>query len=162
MQIIYLLLSMFSAYSAYSNALQYKIINTSILSYLPFLKLHHIVVLTNNKQIYTIDFTPKKQEQLSTQLHMLYYYDVPGEIRIRQLKNGVTPSDFTNDEKIVESWIEETAHSVNYPISKIKDKKIRTVVQQIVKEWRQDMNLYTHNCQHFSNYFINRLIDKKA
>jgi hypothetical protein len=107
--------------------------------------------------MYTIDFTPKNQEHLSTQLQMLYFMNVPAEIRLRQLKN----IDFTNDEKIVESWIEETNRSINYPITNIKDRKIRDIVKKIVMEWKHEMNLYTHNCQHFSHYFMTKMIEQR-
>jgi hypothetical protein len=137
------------------NGLKYKVINTSILGYFPSLKLHHIVVISNNNSnIYAIDFTPKKQESLFTQLKLLSFINVPGEIRIKSLKNV----DFNDDDKLVNKWIQESKTPEN---SIFYDIELKKIMNQVNEEWYQYMNLYTHNCQHFSYYLKNKLLCNK-
>lgn len=135
-----------------SNAIRFKVIHTSILEYFPLLKLHHIIVLSNStNKVYTIDFTPNNQEKIITQLKLLSSCNVAGEIRVHMIKDV----DFNNDEEIVNKWIEYTEKSNG----NIYDSEVNTIIKQVKEEWSQDMNLYTHNCQHFSHYFIKRFMN---
>ena len=129
-------------------------IHTAIVNFAPMLKLHHLVIvkhndpLDNTNKIYTIDFTPIDQSNITTICKLLMGQNVPGEIRIRKLSN----MDLTNEDKIIEEWIDQNNNTMNSnQICNITDPKLCHFVSKI-KIWDNKMNLYTHNCQHFSKY----------
>jgi len=80
---------------------------------------------------------------------MLLNAHVPGEVRIRHIK-GV---DFTDDESIIESWKTDTNMDYKRVYRAIRDKEIKGIMKRAL-EWPDHMNMYTHNCQHFSRFVI--------
>jgi hypothetical protein len=138
----------------FSNKIQTRILHTSIHSNLPNIKLHHIVVLTNpslERSVYSIDFSPKNQLVYD----LLSGKTIPGEIRIRYIKNAT----LYDDDKIIKSLeiniaYEESLFLSNKIYSGIKDEKIKKIIEK-AKTWDQNkMNLYTRNCQHFSAFVL--------
>ena len=141
-----------------------KILKTPILNFLPQLKLHHIVVIPeyNNKSIYTIDFSPINQTHTNTLLKLLFAQNIPAEIRIRHIdlsKYNLTYNNY-NERILINIW--HNSNFQNYLESqlisdqvfkKIKNKNIKKFITNI-KTWNTSMNLYTHNCQHFSQYIL--------
>lgn len=130
----------FIAYSVlFTDAfIQTRILYSSALHFLPELKLHHIVLFSNStgNKVYAIDFTPINQTSFSTLSKLLFGYNVPAEIRMIHLDN----SHFLDtDDSLLDQWIQKSKNSVY--ISTIK-----------VDDWNNEMNLYTHNCQHFSKW----------
>lgn len=145
---LFLFLSILSSYS-----LQYKIINTPALWKNDWFLFHHIVILSNrNKDLYAIDFTPVEQTTVKTKIELLFNMYVPGEVRIRHIK-GI---DFTDDTSIIESWKKDKNMDYKRIYREIRDKKIRDIMKKAL-EWPDYMNLYTHNCQHFSGFVISEL-----
>ena len=147
-------------------AISYKILCTPVIGCLPFLRLHHIVVLSNNeKSIYTIDFTPDNQSQLITQLKMVLAFNVPAEIRIRNIKNV----NFNDEKSIIENWkLSTQTDNIESKIintktyNSIMDKKIKQLMNQIFQYQKKDMNMYINNCQHFSYFVVNDILDKNT
>jgi hypothetical protein len=130
---------------------------TSILNFLPQLKQHHLVLLSKNDDVYSIDFTPVDDRTRSkTLLNLLFGKDVAGEIRLRCIKDA----NIYEEEKIMKIWdnslTEAESRALSNSIYKsIKDEQIKEVVDKLIS-WNQDknqtMNLYVRNCQHFSRY----------
>ena len=44
-----------------------------------------------------------------------------------------------------------------YVYNKIYNKQIKNIID-VAFEWLPYMNLYNHNCQHFSKYIVNNII----
>ena len=117
-------------------SVQTRILYSSALHFLPNLKLHHIVLCSNyqDNKVYAIDFTPINQTHFSTLSKLLLGHNVPAEIRVVYLED----SQFLDkDEKLIEKW-----------------EKNKNIVYSTYtsKNWNNKMNLYTHNCQHFSKW----------
>jgi len=135
----------FLTFPAYfmSTIFQTRILYSGALNFLPRLKLHHIVLLSNmdEKKVFAIDFTPINQTSFVTLSKLLLGYNVPGEIRVVQLKDS---HFLDNDEILFQKWI------------KNKDMVFSTNIK--IDHWNNEMNLYTHNCQHFSKWITS--VDK--
>jgi hypothetical protein len=145
---LFLFLSILSSYS-----LQYKIINTPALWKNDRFLFHHIVIVSKkDKDLYAIDFTPVEQTTIKTKLELLLNRNVPGEVRIRH----ITGIDFTDDESIIESWKQNKNMDSRRVYTAIRDKELKNVMKMVL-EWPDYMNLYTHNCQHFSGFVISGL-----
>ena len=117
------------------NGFRTRVIKTAILNFAPNFKQHHIVIVEEyNRILYAIDFTPKNQSSLETLTNLALGRDVPAEIRVKYITN----TDFYNDEKIIEQWLQKSCIPSPFPQ---------------LENWDSDiMNLYTHNCQHFSSF----------
>lgn len=144
-----------------SSILQKRVLHTSILSFLPVIKAHHIVLLQNTERasdgVYTLDFTPINQTQPLTLFKLASAQNVPSEIRLRHVKNV----NIYESEKIFNYW--EKSIQLNYTESQkesirvfntITDQVMREKISFIQKEWKPYMNLYKANCQHFSRYVL--------
>ena len=127
----------FPAYFMSAISFKTRILYSAALNFLPELKVHHLVLLSNsdNNKVYAIDFTPINQSSFVTLSKLLLGYNVPAEIRVVQLKD----SHFSdNDEILIQKWVE--------------NKDIVTTKNIKIDNWNNEMNLYTHNCQHFSKW----------
>lgn len=174
----------------YSSQASVTLLKTGVLSFAPWLELHHVVLINifnpDNRVkgggIYAIDFSPVNQTNPETLLKLLRGKSVPGEIRIRwiptegvfsdknikktwsclgQAGNPLLGSDkgikVMNDRVNKRSVSSKSASSVinlNYNIeqSTIYNQIMDNLIQKINSDWAHDMNLYTHNCQHFSHF----------
>ena len=152
-------------FSQYKNKrkYEYKILKTSILNFAPFLKLHHIVVISNKNitnKIYTIDFSPINQTLPKTLLKLFFSKKVLGEIRIRVFENISL-----NDSKyIIEKWSNLTNLTYNESsklsekvFNEIDDIDLKKIINEI-KLYDNYMNLYKNNCQHFSKYVTRNIL----
>ena len=117
------------------NGFRTRIIKTAILNFAPNFKQHHIVIVEEyNRILYAIDFTPKNQSSPETLTNLALGRDVPAEVRVKYITN----TDFYNDEKIIEQWLDKSCIKNPFPQ---------------LENWDSSMmNLYTHNCQHFSSF----------
>jgi len=120
------------------NSLRTRIVKTAVVNFAPSIKQHHVVVIEQyNRFLYTLDFTPLSQSNWLTLFDLLLGRDVPSEVRVKFI-NGV---DFHDDDGIVEQWLNRPCilhGSSLFPI---------------LRTWNETtMNLYTHNCQHFSSF----------
>ena len=131
-----------------------KILKTSILSFAPQLKLHHIVIIENKSDLYSIDFSPINQTSQKILLKLLFAQNVSAEIRLRKIEN----ISFYEDEKIIDNWSGtiKTNYKESQELSDIvynnnEDENIKNFIDKI-NYWDKKMNLYNHNCQHFSKF----------
>ena len=140
-----------------------KILKTSILNFAPFLKLHHIVVISNkniSNKIYTVDFSPINQTLPKTLLKLFFSKKVLGEIRIRVFEN----ISFENNSYIIEKWSNLTNLTYNESLelsekvfNNIDDIDLKNIINKI-KFYDNYMNLYKNNCQHFSKYVTRNIL----
>lgn len=137
------------------NFITFRIIQSSALHFLPVIKLHHIVLLSDNPDfyVYTLDFTPINQTHPKTLFNLLFAKNVPGEIRLRYIETNIENNDI-----IIEKWsnMNKVDEYASYKLSKsvynkIYNKQIRNIVNASFV-WLPYMNLYNHNCQHFGRY----------
>lgn len=151
--------------SLFSNGLGYRVLHSGILGFLPELKLHHLVVLSpisnnknrNNKKstdTYVIDFSPLDAGSPSTLLKLALSMNVPAETRLRVIRNG---SGMT-DSEFIGAWhamnpadTTESLELSNKVYRSIRDRRLKTLLDSVFT-WNNEMNLYTHNCQHFSAF----------
>lgn len=150
-----LLLFLLYVASSYQSPITFSIIQSSVLHFIPAIKLHHIVLLTDKPKhyVYTLDFTPINQTQSSTLLKMLLAQNVPAEVRLRYVESNIE-----NNETIIQKWddmnkVDEHASSKlsKSVYNKIYNKQIQNIIKKAF-QWLPYMNLYNHNCQHFSHY----------
>lgn len=141
--------------SSYQSQIAFRILQSSILHFAPYIKLHHIVLLSDkpNYHVYTLDFTPINQTHRATLLKMLFGRSVPAEIRLRYIETNME-----NNETIMQKWtnminMDEygSAELTKTIYNKIYDGQIKNIVARAFT-WSPYMNLYNHNCQHFSRY----------
>ena len=149
------LLNLFFILTSTVYSIRYRIINTPVLWNIECINFHHIVIVSNrNNDLYAVDFTPVEQKSIKSKIKMLFNADVPGKVRIRH----ITGIDFTDDTSIIESWKNDKNMDYNKVYRAIRDKEIRGIMKRAL-EWPDHMNMYTHNCQHFSRFVMSELID---
>jgi hypothetical protein len=87
---------------------------------------------------------------------MLVAKNVPAEVRLRYIESTIE-----NNEIIIQKW--DNMNKVDEHISmklsnsvynKINNEQLKNIVN-IAFKWSPYMNLYNHNCQHFSKYVAN-------
>ena len=85
---------------------------------------------------------------------MLFAQNVPAEIRLRKIEN----ISFCDDEEIIGNWssmiknnYEESEELSYFVYREIDDENIKNFIDKI-NCWDKKMNLYNHNCQHFSRF----------
>jgi len=164
---IYSLLLLFTF--CYTHKININVIHSSILKGIPQLKLHHIILLTTTttkeKTIETetiaVDFSPINQPSPVTLLKLLAGINVPAEIRIRQTNENISNSNSnsTNTDSIIENICLQHDEHISKQISlqtvqNIKNIDLNNTLHKIL-QWETYMNLYTHNCQHFSHFVKN-------
>lgn len=142
------------------SPITFHIIHSSALHFIPAIKMHHIVLLTDKPKyyVYTLDFTPINQTKPYTLLKLLFNKNVPAEVRLRYVETAVE-----NNATIIEKWDtmnkvdEQSSYKLSESVySKIHNKQIKNIVD-VAFQWLPYMNLYNHNCQHFSKYIMNKI-----
>jgi hypothetical protein len=136
----------------------YRVLHSSAVHFMPFIKQHHIFVLSDKPHyyVYTLDFSPLNQTEVSVLLEMLFARNVPGEIRLRQVMANIE-----NDDMIIQEWnkMNQVDALSSWRLStnlyhKIRNPQIKAIVDKSLT-WQPYMNLYHHNCQHFSRFVKN-------
>jgi hypothetical protein len=137
-----------------------KILQTSILHFIPSIKLHHIVLLSDNPRhhLYTLDFTPINQTQRATLFKMLLGRNVPAEIRLRYIITNII-----NTDEIIQQWdnMNKVTPEISFQLTrtvynKIENAEIKNIIHKSFN-WKPYMNMYNHNCQHFSWFLKKRI-----
>jgi hypothetical protein len=119
-----------------------NVLHTPIFDFLPRLKLHHVVILKKDSSIYAVDFTPIRQGSLVTSLKFFLGFNEPAEIRVISIKKV----DFNDTKTLINVW-KNIKDDCTYSLEKNND------LLTILRDWKNDsMNLYCHNCQHFSHF----------
>jgi len=147
--ILFLLFLLFLFTSRGFATYKITILETPILHFFPRLKLHHVVIIEDEESgsIEAVDFTPLDQRNLKTIGKLFLGLNVPAEIRILT----ILKKDITNTKSLIEQWENASLEKIGS-----RNKKI----ENLLKEWKNDsMNLYCHNCQHFSR-FVKRNLSK--
>lgn len=150
----------------HGNNVSFRVLKTAILQFFPTIKLHHIILLSDNPShhVYTLDFTPINQTNITTLVKLLLGQNVDAEVRLRYITmdNGrdICSGNSNNeiDNAFVEKW--DNINKLNEKMSKQVTKNTYNSIdnkqlQHIIKSsftWPEYMNLYCHNCQHFSKY----------
>jgi len=138
---MYFLLAACLCYCAIAVIPRPRILYTPVFHFAPSIKQHHVVIVPgSHNAVYAFDFTPINQGGLKTQLGLIMGFSVPGEIRILRIP------DVTGDVDIIKKW-----EHINGETQKIDDRKIRKIINKL-HTWDKKMNMYTHNCQHFSAF----------
>jgi hypothetical protein len=133
-------------------ALQTKLFTTPIFSFMPKLKLHHIVLLSkstdknifNNNiinDVYIIDYTPLEDINLKTGLKLFLGEKIKGRVRIVHMNK-------INKTTLIDDWYNETKFNT---LNKLDDENIN----EIIRKWDTKFQFYGNNCQHFGKYMIN-------
>jgi hypothetical protein len=137
-------------------ACTYKIMKTSVVGCLPALKMHHVVIVEEEKKKYAIDFGHKGRHW-TTKLKLLLGQSVPGEVRVRCLQEDEDEDEDEEWMQLTQGQDEDTSQQMTLEVvAGIRDARLRTVLQDAMKK-NDEMNLYTNNCQHFSWNFIANL-----
>lgn len=122
----------------------------AILIFVPILRVHDIVVFSDNGHVLTVDYTPINQSNPNVIMRLLIGKSVPAEVRIRKMA----------------TWnLEEWYGLPNISVSEIEDIDLRNKIIRVIDAWNQknmdividrglEMNLYKRNCKHFSNFVI--------
>lgn len=150
--------------------INYHRMTTSALSgVLSVFQIHHVVVLSapGSDQIWTLDYSPLNH--LVAVPKLLKGESVEAEIRLRMLQ-GTPIKDL---QTIKRKWLcvgfPDTAENClvddNSKILTFAemmamtdvDDTVKTVIEQIYRKWSCSMNLYNHNCQHFSDFVADML-----
>ena len=154
----YRLLLWFVFIAYYHSQIMHRVLYSSALHFMPFIRQHHIFVLTDKPQyyVYTLDFSPFNQKNVSILVRMLFARNVPGEIRLRQVVTNIE-----NDHVIIKQWnkMNRVDPIASWQLSKniyhkIRNPQIKAIVGKSL-QWQPYMNLYNHNCQHFSRFVKN-------
>ena len=152
----------------HGNNVSFRILKTSILQFFPTIKLHHIILLSDNPShhVYTLDFTPINQTNITTLVKLLLGQNVDAEVRLRYITMD-NERDICSDNAFVEKW--DNINKLNEKMSKqlskntynsIDNKQLQHIIESSFL-WHEYMNLYNHNCQHFSKYIYKIYLSSK-
>lgn len=169
-----------------TNTFQTKIVNTPIFFNIPKIKLHHMVLVTKNKDInkmkdvYIFDFSQRAKLNPFTILKLIVGCSVPSEIRIIHFPE-------INEKTLIDDWYKKTKlpndfRNVLKKFNNENNLSIRSLfksyrsclsteeapyitwnrhlynIDKIITEYsNKPFNLYTNNCQYFSKYFISNI-----
>lgn len=131
-----------------SSSFQLKIIKSPI-PIVP-INLHHIVVLYENNNSYTIDFSPNDQS-MKTLFNLVIGKNVKSKIKIRYI--NISDIDI-NSNNYINVWHTQS----NIKLNKVKSKKIKKFMNKYYY-MKKDINLYNFNCQHFAKILYNDYIN---
>lgn len=137
--------------------IQARVIHSPVLDFAPWLELHHIILLQeigNPKVACTIDFSPLNQRSLNTISQLLQNKYMPAEIRINWIDDFNDGLDSIKSLAINSTKIMYNRDNIN--IYKLPPNNVNPEFVEFVNnlsgKWPSNMNFYTHNCQHFSDY----------
>jgi hypothetical protein len=159
----------------HGNNVSFRVLKTAILQFFPTIKLHHIILLSDNPShhVYTLDFTPINQTNITTLVKLLLGQNVDAEVRLRYItmdnERDICSGNSNNeiDNAFVEKW--DNINKLNEKMSKqlskntyntINNKQLQHIIESSFL-WHEYMNLYNHNCQHFSKYVYKIYLSSK-
>jgi len=146
---------------------QFNLISSPIFHFIPFVKLHHIIMVKKGQNIinwpmdkfrdvYMIDYVPRDSiVDARVCLKLLMGKNITGEYRVLHFKH-------LSKKNLINEWHKRTLTDRSYKrtLGRLGSKEIC----KILDGWSSPFNLYNHNCRHFSNYFIKNIekIDKQG
>ena len=130
------------------------------------------VVSSSASGAFAIDYSPFDQTNLETVLKLLKGHSVPAEIRVRWVPNSSRLKDL---KQLKKTWAcmgpagNLELEELNDNLKAIVDademaedyKLLLKVIERVQRKWSCSMNLYNHNCQHFSS-FVTQLVRSDA
>uniref|UniRef100_A0A6C0B187 PPPDE domain-containing protein n=1 Tax=viral metagenome TaxID=1070528 RepID=A0A6C0B187_9ZZZZ len=127
---------------------------TSILPFLPQLKLHDVFIFAHDYQkstntfnnLYAIDFSPKEELNSLNIIKLAMGLSIPGKVRVVHF-NTIHSLNFT------EEWYEKVKY--------LEHSSDMFHIYPCIKLWESRFNIYTHNCKHFSYYLQSNIKSKK-
>jgi len=142
---------------------QFNLIGSPIFHFIPFVKLHHIIMVKKGKDgpniinwptdkfrdVYMIDYVPKDSiVDARVCLKLLMGKNITGEYRALHFKH-------LSRKNLIDEWHKRTLTDTSYKrtLRRLGSKEIC----KILDGWSSPFNLYNHNCRHFSNYFIKNI-----
>lgn len=134
-----------------SYSFQFKIVKSPI-PILP-INLHHIVVLYENDNSYTIDFSPMDQS-VKTLFNLIIGKNVKSKIKIRYI--NISDIDI-NSNNYINIWNNQN----NINLDNVKCDKIKKFMNKYYY-MEKDINIYNFNCQHFAKILYNDYINNIA
>ena len=151
------------------------VLSTGVVDFAPWLELHKVVVLRAkdhqglNTGVFAIDFSPFNQTP-DVVLALLKGQTVPAEIRVRWIPNGST-FFLSNLNTLKRSWcclgpdavagLDDDENIKGWSlVSDLENCEdlgsdydiLLSLIRRIQRKWDCNMNLYKHNCIHFSNF----------
>ena len=136
-------------FGGFVDSLRTRIIKTAVIHFAPSIKQHHIVIIERyNRMLCAVDFSPINQSDSRTLADLVLGCDVPAEVRIK----NIIGCDFYDDDGIVEQWLTKPCLASSSLSSTFPE----------LRTWNgTTMNLYTHNCQHFSAFMSGSYYNNK-
>jgi len=136
---------------------EFTLIGSPIFHFIPFVKLHHIIMVKKQMgksvdrfcDVYIIDYVPKDSiVDAGVCLKLLMGKNITGEYRALHFKH-------LSKKNLIDEWHKRTLIDTSYKktLRRLGSKEIC----KILDGWSSPFNLYTHNCRHFSNYFIKNI-----
>jgi len=136
------------------NTLKLNLLKTSIHKLIPNLKFHYIAVISDDKNIYTLDLSPINQKPI-TLLKLLFFQNVNAEIRLRHFYNNSLLGNLITEFHEINKLNEYESKKLTIDtLEKINDEKLYVFFKQNIKI-NTMMNLYNFNCQHFYRIIYN-------
>ena len=145
-----------------------NVLHSGVFNFAPWLELHHVVMLGSKAKdstgVLAIDFSPLDQTKPETILALLSGKSVPAEIRVRWVPNENKLRDL---ETLKKTWScmgpasDVQLAEVNTFLQSSKDNQAEdyqfcvALIERVKRKWSLRMNLYHHNCQHFSHFVLN-------
>eukprot|EP01040_Poterioochromonas_malhamensis_P003111 gene3111-3310_t len=144
--------------------LQLEIVSSAVIGFLPWLELHHIVVIKDPKKangVYTLDFSPAQQQNWKVLGKLLLGQNVEGVVRVKWIPNEILSLDEIKHNCMCwDSRILEKLRKVVSSEPEIDSAAIERFVVKMKREWREYMNLYYHNCRHFSSFVFRKATEE--
>jgi hypothetical protein len=148
--------AIFACVFAINASITTRILKTPIFGISPCFGKHHAIIISdenNTSEVYLLDYTPITQIDkpvLMIQFKLLLGQTVPGEVRLRFIKNVTDNCDILKSPDIcnIKDHIKSQQIS-NRVFKNIKQPEIRDIITTLSKKPDGGMNLYKYNCQHF-------------
>jgi hypothetical protein len=140
---------------------------TPILSFLPNLHLHDVVILSDElntppnlllsntksntntnvlKDVFMVDFSPAQALNFTEIVKLCFGLSIPGIVRVIYFETLAK-------ENITTEWYKQKQDQPPY-----KDVELPfSNCSHFITEWDSSFHLYNHNCKHFSKYFIHNV-----
>lgn len=154
----------------------FRIVSSPVLNFAPWLELHHVVVIgePNSNLHCAIDFSPVNQTSPHVLSLLLQGHYVPAELRVRwfevdnkkllaqgkKFDHEISQHYFLSSSSQIDEGDMTPLHLIDVT-NKQLPRHILSLVNDIRTNWYGDeMNLYVHNCQHFSFFVFNQLMQR--
>jgi hypothetical protein len=144
-----------------------NVLHSGVFNFAPWVELHHVVMLGSKAKdstgVLAIDFSPLDQTKPETILALLSGKSVPAEIRVR----WVPKEKKGNLEALKRTWScmgpasDDQFAEINTFLQSSADNQAEdylfcvALIERVKRKWSTRMNLYHHNCQHFSHFVLN-------